>query len=101
MIHLKHLKTYEKLNTPKIGDYVILYANYNCWLEKYAKFFDSGNIGKIVDVDYSDKVFHHYKVFFDFPWLSSGKIYCSNSQIKYFGTKEECELFLQSEKYNI
>jgi len=96
---MKHLKLYEESSSlPKVGD--------------YANIKGTSNIGVINDINYRDDSNHIYVIeYYDFVldskldvWKSDDGGYEYNAylhEINFSNLKEELELLIQTNKYNL
>ena len=109
---MKHLKLFENLNQPQIGDYVKMNSDFSNELpiEKilpdFRNFIDN-NIGQIIginsnyyNVEY--KIPSNWKYYLEiFPKGLFTKNFTKNQLINFDTTKEELELKLHIKKYNL
>ena len=112
---MKHLKTFENLNTPQVGDYVIVMEHTLAHPLEIG--FYENNIGRIVDI----KLYPHLKDSFDHlnwdywikfdddaPGLFSTGYFIDGirpfyrKEIIFFSPdKEVCEAYINAKKYNL
>ena len=79
---MKHLKLFEDKREPQVGDYIItIYNNIQCEI-----------IGFQVGVAYP-----YVCIYLDGGEQISYRL----TEIEFFGTKEDCDIYLQSRKYNL
>lgn len=101
---MKYIKAYEKLNQPTLGHYVLVKTQPDSknkwWVEK--------QIGKIVDIDtiYNSQHNDNYELGVEFvnPDRNDGKnIWWTNRDniIKFSKNKEDLEIFVDINKYNL
>jgi hypothetical protein len=108
-----NFKIFEKLNdgNPKIGDYVLLNINWY-YNDKKFDYFLNNTIGQISKIEkennknYIPNINNKYQILFDttekFKLLQHNRIKVYDKQIKYFSSnKEELEVILNSNKYNL
>lgn len=105
-------KLYEKVDSgePKIGDYVLCYEERNDYLNgKYLNEFYLKNIGKIVNID-DDRSIPYIIEYENIPikldvWFHDLILNCRNMSrseiIHWSENKEDLEIFIQSNKYNL
>lgn len=114
---MKHIKLYEDTNNePQIGDYVVCYRNR---AKDAVKLFFSENIGRITKFN---MIVRNYRIKFEIKFSSTDKaekydftkgqfqflehpdgvIVADKEHIIFFSpSKEDCEVFLASKKYNL
>jgi hypothetical protein len=108
-------KLFENINEPEIGDYVICTCDSG---DKDIDNFTKSHIGRIVDIHKDDELILLYVVHYEdkvrlgnlmYPFFSK-LTFCFNStfdpeflreEIVYFGTYNEMEIILTSQKYNL
>ena len=103
---MKYLRTYEQnsenLSEPKVGDYVVCGSEDIDHINKKIKF----SIGKVKKID-SDIFTVIYDFFIeshinDFNDLETNELDTYMDEIEYFSSKkEDCEVYLNSKKYNL
>jgi len=111
---MKHIKTYENINEPQVGDYVICEEKDRYYmLEKELCEFIKNNIGKIVIVNASGNKSCPYTVqyenvpdtirdnFFTKYNLSNNRNFRKTEIIFFSKYKSDVEAYLTSNKYNI
>lgn len=81
---MKYIKTYEKLEGPKINDYVLI---------------DNGKIGKIIEIVVSSSPWGDdlYNISIDSKRIFA---YYKYELIYWSSDKEDCEMYLNTKKYN-
>ena len=104
---MKYLKTYEKINEPQVGDYVI------CDEKMYDKvnIFLNNNVGQLISRDpdeYGFKDEYDYIVKYENVPLDIKDYFLSNVRsfgreeiIEFSSNKEDLEAILDANKYNI
>ena len=94
-------KIYENESEPQIGDFVVIESTYS--QKNLQKFMDTNPIGQIVKIVKNERLY--YVHFDDIPKYIEHSILPEEpfrrKNILFYGTKEDCELFLQSNKYNL
>ena len=115
---MKYIKTFEKLNEPQVGDYVVCDISDNEYVDEELVNFICNNIGVVEYVDdrlnnINNKFKIRYKnvperleAFFGpdtrpNEWDNVFR-YVSNHYIKFYSSnREDCEMYLDSKKYNL
>ena len=119
---MKYIKTYEDMivdneNEPQIGDYVIVYADFNRTLDGNVfqnvdfdhklKNYINNEIGKVIRYnDFAPKYLVQYEnmlpSYFDKVTDEMDRISFFSAEIDFWSSnKEDCEVYLASKKYNI
>jgi hypothetical protein len=104
---MKHLKTYENLNTlPKIGDYVVCKDLSNP--TKILGDFININIGKITSKKSEDEFYIQYEnvppeiqEYFKYSNIKNTRYFLDNEILFWSKNKTDCEVYISSNKYNI
>jgi hypothetical protein len=98
---MKHLKTFENINDPEVGDYVIAHCTYTNSSNKVNNFM-LNNVGRIVNIDNGKYIIVYEK---EIPFKHTKyarRITLTRDNIDYFGKNEEnLEIMIQSNKYNL
>jgi len=102
---MKHLKTYEKLNEPQIGDYVICEESSQIGDKRTIQFI-SNNIGQFIKWNtYPNSSRYPFIIYYETASVNlfSKKTREMNlKEIIYFSkNKEDCEDYLAAKKYNL
>lgn len=94
-------KIYETNKTPQIGDYVIL-EPFGLQSKEIVNFYVS-HIGQIKDIETRSNGEKVYNIIYDEMIPIQGTYDCNQfiTDIKYFGSKDEMDLLLQANKYNL
>ena len=109
---MKYLRTYEKLDEPQIGDYVVCMEELSSDKDSLSVIkFLTNNVGQfIIKNDNSIFKFFYLIKFENVPKRLSGKFFdgskgcrrMSRDEILYFSKdKEDCEIFINAKKYNL
>jgi hypothetical protein len=107
---MKHLKTYEQVKEPQVGDYVLFYFDQEIG-DKIFRNFANSNIGQLVDIsnptvarakfkNMSDEMLYR----FGLTKKSDGSVNISlpkSSIIRHSKNKEDLETYMAANKYNI
>lgn len=90
---MKYIKTYENLEEPQIGDFVVINVSH---ITNFKDFIEN-NVGKIIKTD--AHINWPYEIQYD---IIKKSIITSRKEILYFSkNKEDCEAYLASKKYNL
>jgi hypothetical protein len=105
---MRYIKQFENNNEPKVGDYVVCHENSQN-VDSDMNFFLSQNIGKIESI--GGQIESIYYVEFDYYSIPVKLIenfdnenilqFFKNEILFYSYDEEECEIYMDSNKYNI
>ena len=94
---MKYLKTYEDVNKPEVGDYVIVSVQ-----QKYSNYKPMNVIGQIYDMKEQEFIPTYYSVKYTLPDGKTSHEIFYNYHIKEFSkNKEDLEYILNANKYNL
>lgn len=103
---MKHVRTFESIDKPRFGDYVI--CNETVWNNSFAREFISSNIGQIVRIN--EKEEYPYVVKYEniptiiesgFIEIHKSRLFALNEILFFHKDKEMVKAYLQSNKYNL
>lgn len=98
---MKYIKTYEDINKPKIGDWVILNLAVSRTTKKHSQFINT-HVGQIVSKASNDIYeIDYYEII---PEMTEGqtKWWSTIDNIKIFSPdKEKLEAYINAKKYNL
>jgi hypothetical protein len=104
---MKHLKTFENINGPQIGDYVLISMKGSYNNDNSIDFFINNNIGQIIKFDENMRLVKYSNVPGNIKMKNKfnkdGSIWIGNAfkTVAFGKTKEELELKMDMKKYNI
>ena len=106
---MKYLKKFENLDEPQVGDYVVCSVIITTGVKDELIKYMNNNIGKIIKKE--DRTKQQYYVYYEnatvdlFVRYTGENYWCwwfdKNEILYYSKNKEECEVYLDTKKYNI
>jgi len=107
---MKYLKKFENLDEPQVGDYVVCSVIITTGVKDELIKYMNNNIGKIIKKE--DRTKQQYYVYYEYyenapvdlfvRYISENYWWFDKNEILYYSkNKEECEVYLDTKKYNI